>query len=180
VVAFRVPIPELSLDSPIAWTNVVLDDIANDQADVFNLCQLSGRPVMQELRAFRDRIPQMATIAIVVSRVKSAMIKPKAKNRTAETEALLVAERAPILKVELPLLDRVDRLPLLGDSANLHDLSEERCCEWCCAENMGRLACIMRHDLYNVVNGTELHFRNVHHDLELVRSIEDVAKPATR
>jgi hypothetical protein len=112
--------------------------------------------------------------------MECAMIKPKAKDRTAETEALLLAERAPVLEVELPLLDRIDRLPLLGDSANLYDLLEERCCKRCCAENMGWLACIMRHDLYDVVNGAELQFRNVHHDLELVRSIEYVAKPATR
>lgn len=76
VVTFRKPFAKLSLNRPVTGTDMILDDIANDEAHVLDISQLLRGPVMQELRALGNDVRELTAEAIMRARMECAMVKP--------------------------------------------------------------------------------------------------------
>lgn len=125
MVTFRVAFSELSLDGPVAGTDVVLYDITDDQTHVLNLGQLGCGPVVQELGTLGNDVRKGAAKATVRLRMKGSMVQPETIDCTAETEPLIIIQRATILKIGLPFLDWVYDFPLLGHVPDLDYLLKE-------------------------------------------------------
>lgn len=165
MVTFRVAFAEFALDSPVAWTNVVLHNITDDQTHILNLGQLGCGPVVQELGTLGNDMWKGAAKPTISLRVKGPVVQPKTIYCTAETEPLIVIQRATILIIGLPFLDRIYDFPLLGHVPDLDYLFKEGVGYRGGTKEVGTLAGILRDDLDDIIQRAQLRLRNINENL---------------
>ena len=107
------------------------------------------------------------------------MIQPKPIHRTAYPPPFVLIQQPPVLIVRLPLLERVDGLPLPRYLSDAYNLPQERSGHRRVAVDVHRLAFILRHKLDYIISGTELEVGNGGEDVDFVGCVEDAVEAAT-
>ena len=123
LIRVREVLSELTLDRAVARTDVILQNVAVYFADVFNLGELGGGPVVQELGTLDDILPVHTRGAGVAGVVEGSRVKPQSVDGAAEAVPFRGCEEATVFEVVFPFLGRINFFPLVRCPANFNNLS---------------------------------------------------------
>lgn len=172
----REAVPEAAPEGAVAGADMVLQHVADDQADVLDLGQLGRAPVVQEGGALEDVGAALAGGARVGRGVEGARVEPEAVDGAAEEAALGGGEEPARGEVVFPFRERVDGFPFLGDAADFEELVEQRGGGWRRAHQVRGLAGVVGHQLDGVLEGAELGFGGAVEDWETLGGGEDFSE----
>ena len=169
----------LAGDGRVAGADVLRDGVAQDAARVGHLEQLGGCPAAHEVGALPEAI-RAVQCGHGVRRVEGGSEEPQAVDGAAQARALGPRQLAAVQVVGVPLLDRVDVGPAVGDGAGAVDLRDQ-------GEGRGgsaragrerRLARVVGDEAHGVLEGAVLALGGGHEDRQLLRRGVEVAQAA--
>ena len=132
-------VSKLTLDRAVARTDVILQNVATYFADIFDLGELGGGPVVQEFSTLKDILPVHTRGTGVAGIVEGSRVEPKSVDGTAEAIPFGGCEEATVFEVVFPFLGRINFFPLVRCPANFDDLFQESEGERSLSNNMCRL-----------------------------------------
>ncbi len=179
VLLVRVARLVLDAHAAVGWTGVASQHLAHDLVDIVHFRQVVYREVLEQCCAGRDNRWNAAARPDMGGVVESFGEEPESVDRSADSVALLGDEKPAGRVVGSPLLERVDSLPALRNTADVHDLLDQGCRDWNVAVDVRWLRSVLGDELDDVVKGPELSFGGRAENDKVLRRMEDGMETVT-